>query len=152
MQHNRSQLHRMLTLNCPSGTLGMGVATRVTMRVVVITPLKITPILASKLEPPPLSGTLTGMLLFSPSGSAPFSPLILALGRHVSPLPNWASFRHSSHSLSLSLSRLLPWDQATAPPPPGRMPSSPPHSDGCHTPSNAMEKMKPSRHLSLLLM
>jgi hypothetical protein len=49
----------------PSGTLGMGVATRVTMRVVVITHLKGTPSLASELKPPPLSGTLIGMLLWS---------------------------------------------------------------------------------------
>jgi hypothetical protein len=37
-QHNRPQLHHKLTLRSPSGTLGMGVATRVTMRVVVTTP------------------------------------------------------------------------------------------------------------------
>jgi hypothetical protein len=43
--------------------LGMGVATRVTMRVEVITPLKITPSLASK--PEPLPGTLTGTILWS---------------------------------------------------------------------------------------
>jgi hypothetical protein len=49
----------------PSGALGMGVATRVTMRVVVITSLKVTPSLASELEPPPLPGTLTGTLLWS---------------------------------------------------------------------------------------
>jgi hypothetical protein len=49
----------------PSGTLGMGVATWVTMRVVVITPLKGTLSLASEPEPPPLPGTLTDMLLWS---------------------------------------------------------------------------------------
>jgi hypothetical protein len=43
----------------------MGVATRVIMRVVVITPLKVTPSLASKPEPPPLLGTLNGTLLWS---------------------------------------------------------------------------------------
>jgi putative effector of murein hydrolase LrgA (UPF0299 family) len=43
----------------------MGVATRVTMRVVVITPIKVTLSLASELEPLPLPGTLTGMLLWS---------------------------------------------------------------------------------------
>jgi hypothetical protein len=43
----------------------MGVATRVTMRVVVATPLMVTPSLASEPEPPPLPGTLTGMLLWS---------------------------------------------------------------------------------------
>jgi hypothetical protein len=64
-QHSRPQLHRRLTLRSPSGTLGMGVATRVTMRVVVTTPLIVTPSLASELEPPPLPGTLTGMLLWS---------------------------------------------------------------------------------------
>jgi hypothetical protein len=42
----------------------MGVATRVTMRVIVITPHKVTPSLASESEPPPLPGTLTGMLLW----------------------------------------------------------------------------------------
>jgi hypothetical protein len=46
-QHNRPHLHRRLTLRSPSGTLGMGVATQVTMRVVVITPLKVTPGLTS---------------------------------------------------------------------------------------------------------
>jgi hypothetical protein len=49
----------------PSGTLGMGVATWVTMRVVVTTPLMVTPSLASELEPPPQPGTLTGTLLWS---------------------------------------------------------------------------------------
>jgi hypothetical protein len=43
----------------------MGVATRVTMKVVVITPLKVTLSLATDSEPPPLPGTLTGMLLWS---------------------------------------------------------------------------------------
>jgi hypothetical protein len=38
----------------------MGLATRVTMWVLVTTPLMDTPSLASKLKPPPLSGTLTG--------------------------------------------------------------------------------------------
>jgi hypothetical protein len=59
-QHNKPRLHRKLTLWSPSGTLGMGVATQVTMRVVVITPLKGTPSLASEPEPSPLLGTLTG--------------------------------------------------------------------------------------------
>jgi hypothetical protein len=35
------------------------------MRVVVTIPLTVTPSLASKPEPPPLPGTLTGMLLWS---------------------------------------------------------------------------------------
>jgi hypothetical protein len=43
----------------------MGVATRVTKRVVVITPLKVTPSLASEPKPPPLTGTLTGTLFWS---------------------------------------------------------------------------------------
>jgi hypothetical protein len=43
----------------------MGVATQVTMRVVVTTPLMVTTSLASKAEPPPLPGTLTGTLLWS---------------------------------------------------------------------------------------
>jgi hypothetical protein len=64
-QHSRPRLHHRLTLRSPSGTLGMGVATRVTMRVVVITPLKVTLSLASELEPPPLPGTMTGTLLWS---------------------------------------------------------------------------------------
>jgi hypothetical protein len=42
-----------------------GVATRVTMRVVVTPPLSVTPSLASEPEPPPLPGTLTGMPLWS---------------------------------------------------------------------------------------
>jgi hypothetical protein len=64
-QHSRPRLHRRLTLRSSSGTLGMGVATRVTMRVVVITPLKVTLSLASEPEPLPLPGTLTGTLLWS---------------------------------------------------------------------------------------
>jgi hypothetical protein len=40
-----------------------GVATRVTMRVVVTSPLTVTPSLASEPEPLPLLGTLTGTLL-----------------------------------------------------------------------------------------
>jgi hypothetical protein len=43
----------------------MGVATRVTMRVVVTIPLTVIPSLASEPEPPPLPGTLTGMLFWS---------------------------------------------------------------------------------------
>jgi hypothetical protein len=43
----------------------MGVATRVTMTVVVTTPLMVTPSLAFEPEPPPLPGTLTGTLLWS---------------------------------------------------------------------------------------
>jgi hypothetical protein len=49
----------------PNGTLGMGVPTQVTMRVVVTTPLMVTPSLASELEPLPLPGTLTETLLWS---------------------------------------------------------------------------------------
>jgi hypothetical protein len=64
-QHSKPQLHRSLTLRSPSGTLGMGVATRVTMRVVVTTPLTVTLSLASESEPLPLPGTLTGTLLWS---------------------------------------------------------------------------------------
>jgi hypothetical protein len=54
-----------LTLKSPSGILGMGVATRVTMRVEVITHLTVTLSLASEPEPLPLPGTLTGMHLWS---------------------------------------------------------------------------------------
>jgi hypothetical protein len=53
-----ARLHRRITLRSPSGTLGMGVATRVTMRVVVTTPLTVTLSLASEPEPPPLPGML----------------------------------------------------------------------------------------------
>jgi hypothetical protein len=49
----------------PNGTLGMRVATRVTMRVIVTTPLTVIPNLVSEPEPPPLLGTLTGTLLWS---------------------------------------------------------------------------------------
>jgi hypothetical protein len=64
-QHSKPQVHRRLTLRSPSGTLGMGVATRVTIRVVVSTPLTTTSSLASEPEPPPMLGTLTGTLLSS---------------------------------------------------------------------------------------
>jgi hypothetical protein len=64
-QHSRPRLHRRLTLRSPSGTLGTGVATQVTMRVVATTPLIVTPSLASELEPSPLPSTLTGTLLWS---------------------------------------------------------------------------------------
>jgi hypothetical protein len=47
----------------PSGTLGMGVATQVTMRVVVTTPLTVTLSLASEPKPLPLPGTLTDTFL-----------------------------------------------------------------------------------------
>jgi hypothetical protein len=52
-QCSRPRLHRRLTLRSPSGTLGMGLATQVTLS------------LASEPEPPPLSGTLTGARLWS---------------------------------------------------------------------------------------
>jgi hypothetical protein len=64
-QHSRQRLHYMLTLRSSSGTLGMGVATRVTMRVVVTTPLTVTLSLAFEPKPPPLLGTLTATLLYS---------------------------------------------------------------------------------------
>jgi hypothetical protein len=64
-EHSRPRLHSSLTLRSPSGTLGMGVAARVTMRVVVTTPLMVTLSLVSELEAPHLPGTLTGMLLWS---------------------------------------------------------------------------------------
>jgi hypothetical protein len=64
-QHSRPGLHRRLTLRSPNGTLGMGVATRVTMRVVVTTTLTVTPSLASEPESSPLPGTLTGTLLWA---------------------------------------------------------------------------------------
>jgi hypothetical protein len=54
-----------LTLRSPSGALGMGVATRVTMRVVVTTPLTVTPSLDSELETLLLAGTLTSTVLWS---------------------------------------------------------------------------------------
>jgi hypothetical protein len=43
----------------------MELNTRVTMSVVVITLLTVTPSLASEIEPLPLLGTLSGMLLWS---------------------------------------------------------------------------------------
>jgi hypothetical protein len=48
----------------PQWDTAYGVATQVTMRVVVTIPLMVTPCLASEPEPPPLSGTPTGMLLW----------------------------------------------------------------------------------------
>jgi hypothetical protein len=64
-QHNRPRLHRRLTLRIPSGTLGMGVATWVTMRVTVTILLTVTLSLASEPEPLPLPGTLIGTPLWS---------------------------------------------------------------------------------------
>jgi hypothetical protein len=64
-QRSRPRLHRRLTLRSPSGTRGMGLATRVTTNVVVTIPLMVTLSLASELKPPPLPGTMTGMLLWS---------------------------------------------------------------------------------------
>jgi hypothetical protein len=54
-----------ITLRSPSETLDVGLATRVTMWVVVTIPLMVTLSLASKPEPPPLPGTLTGTLIWS---------------------------------------------------------------------------------------
>jgi hypothetical protein len=51
-QHSRPWLHHMLTLRSPSGTLGIGLATRVIMRMVVTIPLTVTPNLASESKPP----------------------------------------------------------------------------------------------------
>jgi hypothetical protein len=64
-QHSRPRLHRRRTLRSHSGTLGTGVATRVTMRVVVTTPLTIKQSLANEPEPPPLPGSLSGTFLWS---------------------------------------------------------------------------------------
>jgi hypothetical protein len=61
-QHSIPQLHRRLTLRSSNGTLGMGLATRVTMRMVVTIPLIVNSSLASDPEPPSLPGTLPGML------------------------------------------------------------------------------------------
>jgi hypothetical protein len=61
-QHSRPWLHYRLTLRSPGGTLGMWLATRVTMRMVVTIPLIVTLSPASELEPTPLPGTLTSML------------------------------------------------------------------------------------------
>jgi hypothetical protein len=63
--HSRPRLHCRLTLRSVSGTLGMGVATRVTKRVVVTTPLTVTLSLASEQEPLPPLGTLTGTPIWS---------------------------------------------------------------------------------------
>jgi hypothetical protein len=63
-EHSRPRLHYRLTLRRPSGTLGTGVATQVTIRV-VSTLLMVTLSLASEPEPQPLPGTLTGVLLWS---------------------------------------------------------------------------------------
>jgi hypothetical protein len=52
-------------LGAPVGHWVWGVATQVTMRMVVITPLKVTLSLVSEPKPPPLSGALIGKLLWS---------------------------------------------------------------------------------------
>jgi hypothetical protein len=64
-QHSRPRLHHRLILRSPCGSLGMGLGTWVTMRVVVTILVTVTPSLASELEPPLLPGTLTGTLLWS---------------------------------------------------------------------------------------
>jgi hypothetical protein len=64
-QHSIPRLHHRLTLRTPSGTLGMWVATLVTKRVVVTTPLMVTPSLDSEPKPSPLPGTMTGTLVWS---------------------------------------------------------------------------------------
>jgi hypothetical protein len=64
-QHSRPRLHCRLTIRSPSGTLGMGLATWGTMRVVVTIPLMVTPSLASEPEPLPLPGTMICTLLWS---------------------------------------------------------------------------------------
>jgi hypothetical protein len=64
-QHRRPRLHCRLTLRSPSGTLGMGLATRITMRLIDTIPHMITLSLASEPKPPPLLGTLTGTLPWS---------------------------------------------------------------------------------------
>jgi hypothetical protein len=69
----------MLTLRSTSGTLGMGVPTQVTMRVVVTTPLTVTRSLASKPEPPPLPGTLTGTPLWSGTSVMGLTRLIVRM-------------------------------------------------------------------------
>jgi phytoene dehydrogenase-like protein len=61
--HSKPRLHHRLTLRSPSWTLGMGLATQVTMRVVVTIPPTVTPSLASEPEALPLPGILTGTLL-----------------------------------------------------------------------------------------
>jgi hypothetical protein len=53
----------------------MGAATRVTMSVVVTTPITVTLSLASEPEPPPLPGTLTGTLLWSGTSVMEFTRL-----------------------------------------------------------------------------
>jgi hypothetical protein len=63
-QHSRPRLHRRLTLRCPGGTLDMRVATRVTMKAVVTTPLMVIPGQVSEPKPPRLLRTLTSTLLW----------------------------------------------------------------------------------------
>jgi hypothetical protein len=72
--HSRPRLHCRLTRRIPIGTLGMRLATRVTMRVVVTTSLMVTPRVASELEPLPLPGTLTSTPIWS-------STLVMGLTR-----------------------------------------------------------------------
>jgi hypothetical protein len=67
-QYNRPQLHCKLTLRSPSGTLGMGVATRVIMRVVVTTPLTVTLSLSSEPKPLPYSGYHEGGIYYPSHG------------------------------------------------------------------------------------
>jgi hypothetical protein len=59
----------------PSGTLGMGVTTRVTMRVVLTNPLTVTLSPASEPEPPLLIGTLTGAPFWSDTSVMGFTRL-----------------------------------------------------------------------------
>jgi hypothetical protein len=63
--HSRPRLHRRLTLRSPNGTLGMGLASSVTMRMVGTIPLTVIPSLASEPKALSLSGTLTDTLFWS---------------------------------------------------------------------------------------
>jgi hypothetical protein len=102
-QHSRPLLHRRLTLRSPSGTLGMGVAPRVTMRVVVTTPLPVTPSLASEPKPPPMLGTLPGTLHWSGTSIMGLTRLSAPCKGSDDSSDGWMTFAHMQTEMQASI-------------------------------------------------
>jgi hypothetical protein len=108
-QHNRPWLHRRLTLRSPSGTLGVGLATWVTMRVVVTIPLMVTLTLASEPEPLPLPGTLTGTLLQSGTSIMGLTRLSVRWKGSDDSSDGWVTLHMCKRRCKLSLTHRPAW-------------------------------------------